>query len=79
MTYVDIHFCSNKYMLISDNKRLVYLSNNGYDMITILGFDYHNKVSFMCHIDNIDQLGCIYYQLHEYNPKKFSKNLMYLY
>ena len=73
MTYVDIHFCSDRYMLISNNKRLVYLSNNGYDIITIFGFDYNNKVSFLCHINNIDQLGCIYYQLHEYNPKIYNK------
>lgn len=74
MSYVDIHFCSDKHLLISDNKKQVYLSNEGYEMITLIGFDTTLKFSFICYINDIKQLGCIYYQLHEYDPKIYGKN-----
>lgn len=74
MSYIDIHFCSDKYLLISDNKRQLYLSNEGYKMITLIGFNIDLKISFICYIYDINQLGCIYYQLHEYNPRIYGNN-----
>ena len=63
---MNVCFANEPKFVISDNLSKIYLGVYNYNNLILFGFDTFYKFSFLSNINNLEQIGGIFYHLNEY-------------